>query len=71
MQRGVSTCRDDGIVRDHQDGLAVLADKLIDQRHDFVPALAVRSPVGSSQRKKVGSETMARSDGDTLFLTAG
>ena len=30
------------VVRYHQDGLVVLADQLINQRHDFVRALAVQ-----------------------------
>jgi hypothetical protein len=49
----------------------VLADKFFNERHDFVGAFAIRSPVGSSHKRKVGSETTARAMVTRCSLPAG
>jgi hypothetical protein len=49
-----------GIVRDHDDGLAVLAVERLQQARISSADLRSRSPVGSSQISRVGSDTIAR-----------
>ena len=49
-----------GIVRHHDDGLAVLTLSVVSSSRISSPALRSRSPVGSSHSSSVGSVTMAR-----------
>src|SRR5712692_6938399 len=71
MQCRVRASRNDRIVRDHQDGFAVLAHKLINQRHDLVRALAVQVAGGLIAKQESRVRDNGASDSDALLLSAG
>src|SRR5215467_10084059 len=71
MQRGVRARRDDRVVRDHQNGFAVLAHELFDERHDFVGALAVEVAGRLVAKEESWVRNNSASDRHALFLTSG
>ena len=61
--------RNQRIVRDHQDGLVVLADQFLDQRHDFIGALAVEVTRRLVAKEKSRVRDNGACDGDALLLS--
>ena len=71
MEHHVRAGCNQGVVRDHQDGLAVLAHQFLDERHDFIGALAVEVAGGLVAEEKSGIGDDGAGDGHTLLLPAG
>ena len=71
MEHHVRARRNQGVVRDHQHGLVVLAHQLLDQRHDFVGALAVEVAGGLVAEQKRGIGDDGAGNGHALLLSAG
>src|SRR6267154_4446961 len=71
MECEVSALGDDGIVRDHQHGLAELFHQAVDQLHDFVGAFAIEVAGGLVAKQDGGVGDDGAGDGHALFLSAG
>src|SRR5260370_32351301 len=71
MKRGVRACGNHRVMGDHEDGLAELSDKFLDDRHDFgsAPAVQVPSRLVAEKKCRVGDD--GAGDGNALLLTAG
>src|SRR5579864_107116 len=71
MERGVSARRNHGVVRHHQNGFAVLAHKLLDERHDLVGALSVEIAGGLVAKQERRVRNNGAGDSHALLLTSG
>ena len=71
MQHHVRAGGNQRVVRDHQDGLVVFAHQFLNERHDFIGALAVKVAGGLVAEEKGGIGDDGAGDGDTLLLSAG
>src|SRR5260370_39745027 len=70
MKRGVRACGNHRVMGDHEDGLAELSDKFLDDRHDFVSAPAVQVPSRLVAEKKCRVGGDGAGDGNAWPLTA-